>query len=88
MLYLPQRNTENHDIEWDQSSLAAKYHFNIAATDIDLLAGKHYADDVAGIGLTGYLMDSAWRLDATYTRLNEGTGRSDFASVAASLDYS
>ena len=88
VLYVPRRNTENQDIEWDQSSVAAKYHLNIRAMDIDLMAGKHYEDDVVGIGFTGYLMDAAWRLDSTYTWLDAASDQSGFSSVVANLDYS
>jgi len=87
LLYVPRRNPDNHNVQWDESSVAAKYHFNISSFDIDCMAGKHYADAVAGVGLTGYLMDAAWRLDATYTRRDAGDP-SGFASVAANVDYS
>ncbi len=88
MLYVPRRDTENHDIEWGQSSLAAKYHLNIHTTDIDLMAGKHYEDDVVGVGFTGYLKDAVWRLDATYTWLDDDCDRSGFSSIVANIDYS
>ena len=88
MLYVPRRNPENNDIEWGQSSLTAKFHLNIRTTDIDLMAGKHYEDDVFGIGFTGYLMDAAWRLDTTYTCLDDDSYQSGFSSVVANIDYS
>jgi hypothetical protein len=88
MLYVPRRNTENHDIEWSESSVAAKYHLNISTTEIDLMAGKHYEDDVVGIGFTGFLMDAAWRLDTTYTWLNDDSDCSGFSSIVANVDYS
>ncbi len=88
MLYVPRRNTENNDIEWGQSSAAAKFHFNISTTDIDLMVGQHYEDDVVGIGFTGYLADAAWRLDTTYTWLDADSDQSGFSSVVANIDYS
>ncbi|MBC2715745.1 MAG: hypothetical protein HF978_10595 [Desulfobacteraceae bacterium] len=88
MLYMPRRDTENHNIEWDDSSLAAKFHFNISITDIDVMAGKHYEDNVLGIGFTGYLMNAAWRLDTTYTWLDADSERSGFVSLVANIDYS
>jgi len=88
LLYVPRRNVESHDIKWEESSVAAKYHFNISTTDIDLMAGKNYDDHVAGIGFTGYLMEAAWRLDTTYTWLDEDSGQSGYSSIVANMDYS
>ena len=88
MLYVPRRNTDNHDIEWEESSVAAKYHFNISTTDVDLMAGKNYEDTVFGVGFTGYVSDAAWRLDGTWTWLDDQAHESGFASIAANIDYS
>ncbi len=88
ILYVPRRNTENHDIEWDQSSVAAKYHLNVRFTDIDLMAGKHYEDTVFGVGGSGYLKQAAWRLDATWTVPDDDGRQSGFLSIVANMDYS
>ena len=88
VLYVPRRNTSNHHIKWDESSLAAKFHFNAGTTEIDMMAGHHYSDEVLGIGFTGYLMDAAWRLDSTYTWLEDGKNQPGFVSIVANIDYS
>ena len=87
LLYVPRRDESTHDVAWNASSLAAKYHFNISNIDIDAMVGRHYEDVVAGMGLTGYLMDAAWRLNVTYTD-RDADNPSGFAGVAANVDYS
>ncbi|MCF8112082.1 MAG: hypothetical protein K9J85_11425 [Desulfobacteraceae bacterium] len=87
-LYVPRRNPETGDLEWNQSSAAAKYHRYLGSLEMDLMAGIHYEDFVAGFGLIGYLGGAAWRLDATYTWLDDSARRSGFVSLCANLDYS
>jgi hypothetical protein len=85
LLYVSRRNPDNDRVEFDQASLAGKLHFAVATTEFDLMASKHYEDSVVGIGSTGYLGDTAWRLDATWTFLADGD---DYLSLVANLDYS
>jgi hypothetical protein len=87
-LYVPRRNTSNHNLEFDQSSLAGKLHTAINTTEFDIMAARHYRDTVVGIGSTGYLWDTAWRLDATYTFLNDNSRQDGFLSLVANMDYS
>jgi hypothetical protein len=89
-LYVPRRDREGNDVKWDQSALAAKLHFAAATTEFDVMLAKNYDDLVGGIGTAGYLGDAAWRMDATWTYVNEDNyeGRDDFFSVAANMDYS
>ena len=84
-LYVSRRNPDNNKVEFDQASIAAKLHFAVSTTEFDLMASKHYDDSVAGIGSTGYLGDTAWRLDATWTFLKDGD---DYLSLTANMDYS
>ena len=56
-----------------------------ATTEFDFMGSKHFKDHIVGIGSTGYLADAAWRLDGTWTILNDGD---DYLSVVANLDYS
>ena len=88
VICVPRRDPATGDIERKKSSAAAKYHTYLGSLEMDVMAGAHYDDIVAGIGWIGYLGSAAWRLDATYTWLNDESNESGFASVAANLDYS
>ena len=87
-LYVPRRDPETENVELEESSAAAKYHTYIGSLEMDVMAGVHYDDVVAGIGWIGYVGSAAWRLDATYTWLDANSDRNGFASIAANLDYS
>lgn len=89
-LYVPRRDLETENVEWDQSALAAKLHVVLATTDVDIMAAKNYNDTIGGLGTTGYLGGAAWRLDATWTWVDGSheNGQDDFLSLVANLDYS
>ena len=90
-VYAPRRNREDRDVKWDHSSVAAKTHIYVDDwdLDIDVMAAKHYEDHVVGAGAVGYLGDTAWRLDATWTFLHERyRGRQGYVSLVANMDYS
>jgi hypothetical protein len=89
-LYVPRRNPDDNDIQWNQSALAAKLHFGAATTEFDVMVAKNYDDLVGGLGTSGYLADAAWRLDATWTYVDDDNhdGRDDFFSLVANMDYS
>jgi hypothetical protein len=57
-------------------------------TEFDLMGASHYEDYVVGVGSTGYLGDTAWRMDATWTFLDEDSDSSGYASFVANMDYS
>ncbi len=84
-LLVPRRDPAGGSLESDQSSLAAKLRLSRGTTEIDLMAAYHYADYVAGLGLSGYLGEAAWRADAVYTFFDEGGG---YLALVANLDYS
>jgi hypothetical protein len=88
LLWVARRNPENGDVEFSQSSLAGKWHVALGTTEFDLLAAEHYDDHVIGFGSRGYLGGAAWRLDATYTFLEQDQDQSGFLSVVANMDYS
>jgi len=75
-------------VAWDESALAAKWHFATGTTEFDVMGARHYQDYVVGLGSTGFLGDAAWRLDATWTFLNEESNEDDFLSLVANMDYS
>jgi len=85
LLYVARRDPDTENVEFDQASTAAKLHVAAGTTEFDVMASRHYKDYVAGLGTRGYLKDAAWRADATWTVLNDG---SDYLSVVANIDYS
>jgi hypothetical protein len=85
-LYVPRRDPVDRDVAWDAASVAGKWHCSVGTTEFDLMGARHYRDYVAGFGSRGYIGDAAWRMDATWTFLNEDEG--DFLSVVANMDYS
>ena len=88
-LYVPRRDPESGDLEWDQSSLAGKFHFAMGTIEFDIMAASHFEDVVVGLGSTGYLGNAAWRLDSTWTFLNEDNSTDDgYLSLVANMDYS
>lgn len=88
MLYVPRRNPESGDAEWDSSALAGKYRFSRGSTEFDLMAGRNYQNYVFGLGSTGYLGEAAWRADAVWTFLPKESGKSGYLSLVANMDYS
>lgn len=88
MLYVPRRNPIDNNLESDQSSLAGKLHVAVGTTEFDVMTAKHYKDFVVGLGSRGYLMEATWRLDATYTFLDDNSNRDGFFSLVSNLDYS
>ncbi|MEJ2033029.1 MAG: hypothetical protein P8Y63_08340 [Deltaproteobacteria bacterium] len=88
MLYVPRRDPDTGEVEWDQSSLAGKVHFARGVTEFDLMAAKHIECDVFGLGSVGYIGTAAWRFDAVWTHPNEGDSASDYLSLVSNLDTS
>lgn len=87
-LYVPRREPNTGDVEWSQSSLAGKLHIARNVTEFDIMAAKHYKDAVVGLGSRGYLGNTAWRLDATWTFLDKNSTKNDYLSLIANIDYS
>jgi hypothetical protein len=88
LLYVPRRDIVSGNVEWEESSLAAKLHFPKGTTEFEVMAAYHYQDHIAGIGSTGYLANAAWRLDATWTFLHSKSAKDDYLSLVANMDYS
>jgi hypothetical protein len=87
-LYVPRRDPSTGDLESDESSFAGKAHFAKDTTEFEIMAARHYNDDVLGVAVLGYLGDAAWRFDTTWTFLDEKSDESDFLSLTANMDYS
>jgi len=88
LLYVPRRDLINGDVSWDESSVAGKLHRAFGSLEFDLMAAKHYRDYVFGLGSTGYVKGAAWRLDVTWTVLDDHPDKNGFVSLDANLDYS
>ncbi|MBW2675573.1 MAG: hypothetical protein JRD89_19540 [Deltaproteobacteria bacterium] len=87
-LYVPRRNPSTGKVEGSQDSLAGKIHFARDTTEFDIMAAKHFQQQVVGAGCLGYVGDAAWRLDATWTFPDETSDESNFLSIVANMDYS
>jgi hypothetical protein len=87
-VYVPRRDPENGNVEWNESSLAGKVHFPYGTTEFDVMGARHFNDHVIGLGGTGYFYDAAWRIDGTWTFLDEDSDNNDYPSLVANIDYS
>lgn len=90
------RDTVDADVNADSTSIAGKYHGTSHGFEYDIMGARHYEDYIIGGGISGYLLDAAWRMDTTYTFLRQDrpgrSGRSDrsdsgFWSIVVNLDY-
>ncbi len=87
VLYVPRRDAASGQLSNSQSSFAGKVHFSLDALEADIMAARHYDDDIIAWGATGYLGEAAWRLNAVYTLVGEAYSQDNFLQVVANLDY-
>ena len=87
-LFIPRRVPSTGSLEMDQSSMAGKLHLAVNTTEIDFMAAKHFEDHLLGLGSSGYLGNTAWRIDITWTALDEESPSESYLSVVANMDYS
>ncbi len=86
MILLPRRNPDTDSVESDQSSLAFKYHgIYKEEWDFDLLAARHFDENVFGFGLSKDILGAIWRFDISATRLKKG---GTTVSLISNMDYS
>ncbi len=88
LLYVQRREPRSQDLRFSRSSTAAVLKTAMGNHEFTFLATRHFDDYVLGAGTTGYLADAAWRLDATYTFLEDGDDQSSYLSMVANMDYS
>jgi len=86
-LYVARRDPDNDSVTTDQASLAGKLQVAAGTTEFEFMGAKHFEDHVAGVGTTGYLGDAAWRVDGTWTFLDDNDD-DDYLSLMANMDYS
>ncbi|NOY69723.1 MAG: hypothetical protein GXP53_09610 [Deltaproteobacteria bacterium] len=87
-LLVPRRDLATGKVAEDQSSLAGKLHFPYGSTEFDFMLARHYDENVAGVGSAGYFRDAAWRMDVTWTSVNQSQNRDGYFSMTANMDYS
>ncbi|MDD5712824.1 MAG: hypothetical protein PHY31_08740 [Smithellaceae bacterium] len=87
LLYVPRRNPATERVSFPQSSVAGKYHFGRDTGEYDIMAAKHYDDDILGFGAVGYVKGAAWRLDGVWTA-PAGSTHDGYLSLVANIDYS
>lgn len=86
MILLPRRNPDTNNIESEQSSFAFKYRGRYQEQwDFDLLAARHFDENILGIGLNKDILEALWRFDVSATRLKEG---GTAVSLITNMDYS
>ncbi|CAN2041551.1 hypothetical protein GMMP15_530009 [Candidatus Magnetomoraceae bacterium gMMP-15] len=87
LLYVPGRDPNTNEIKEDHSSFATKLHFALSSTEIDIMCSRHFGENIAGTGISGYLKDTAWRMDLTWSSL-KNADKKGFFSYVANMDYS
>jgi len=87
LLYLPRRDPQTGDVKTDASSVALQYHAFAGSIEASAMAARHFDDTIGGLGASGYLGESAWRINTVYTHLSSACREDDFFQVVANLDY-
>ncbi len=80
LLAVGRRNPDTHSIESGESSYAAKYHRQIAALSLDteLLAARHYDENVFGLGFSRSIRDAVLRIDGVMAQTSSDGDRAGF----------
>lgn len=85
IMIVPRRDAASHDLESRESSYAFKWRLKALGGDVDLLAARHYDENMTGIGMVRNAGGAVWRLDVLRMDL---TGRDAEYSWVTNLDYS
>jgi len=84
-IVLPRRDPATQHVESNQSSYAVKFRVRLAGMDFDLLAARHFSENLAGLGIVRSVGGAVWRLDVSYTDLDRGGSATSFVT---NMDYS
>ena len=79
------RKDDRGELNWDSSSTAMKWHGFIGQGELELVAARHYRDDVLGIGARFPIGGALARADVVATRVH-GSGWK--LSSIVNIDYS
>ncbi len=84
-IVLPRRDLDTDHVESNQSSYAVKYRSRLSGFDLDFLAARHFAENLAGVGVVRSVGGAVWRMDVSYTGLENGGSAT---SLVTNMDYS
>ena len=84
---VPRRNAEGA-VASDFSSLATKYHGFAAGKEYDVLAARHYGDNMLAMGFAMDWRETVIRSDILATQIENYTGDQIVASAVANISYS
>jgi len=87
-LYIPRRDPADHHTTSSRSSFAGKLHFSASTYEFDMMAARHYNDNIFGLGTIGYILNAAWRLDVLGTVIEDESEQDDYLSMIMNIDYS
>jgi hypothetical protein len=87
LLYLPRRDPATGNLEEEDASYAVKYHAPAGPIEMDVMAARHYGDGIVGWGGSGYLGETAWRINTVYTLLDGESRQDNFFQIVANMDY-
>jgi hypothetical protein len=84
-IIVPRRDPDTHDVESAESTFAGKYRRRFETLGLELLAARHYDENLAGASAVRSIGGAAWRLDLSVAEsATEGT----VLSGVTNLDYS
>lgn len=84
-IIVPRRDPVTHEVTGSDGSYAAKWRQQLGGFDVDVLAARHYLDNLLGLGLVRSVGGAVWRLDVEMMDLEQ----SDTAwSAVTNVDYS
>ena len=86
-LYVARRDPDSDSVSTNQASVAGKLKLSAGTTDFDFMGAKHFKDYIAGVGTAGYIGNAAWRVDGTWTFLDDDD-EDDYLSLVVNADYS
>lgn len=84
-IVVPRRNPATHAVESDESTFAAKLRTRARDFDVNVIAARHFGEDLAGFGLARGIGGAVWRFDARYDDVEAEGGVWSFVT---NVDYS
>jgi len=84
-IVLPRRDPATGHVEGNQSTVAVKYGARFTGVYTDLLVARHFDENIAGVGIVKNVGGAVWRLDVSYTELENGGSATSFVT---NVDYS
>lgn len=79
------RRNERHNYQWDETSTGLKWHGFFNDSEVEVIVGTHYRDEVLGLSLRTPVGGALVRGDVLFTHLSSGGTR---VSGVVNIDYS